>query len=96
MISKPCLYLLNKPTNLELALSQINSDDALVLFEDAVILATRTGSEQLSKLVESQQVYVLAEDILARGLQAQNAFISIDYPKLVELSLKFEKSVSVL
>lgn len=87
------LYIINQPTKLNQALSYMAEQDAVLLIEDAVILTTSEQAE-----LPDLKLYVLEEDLIARGLQEQivDGWQLVDYPQFVELTLSFDKSVSWL
>ena len=76
------------------SLSRIQSEDGVVLTEDAVYaIVDEDLCTKLSAL--SAQIYVLQPDVLARGLAQQpHSFVFIDYSGLVELTLTFDNVIS--
>jgi len=66
-----------------------SSDDAVVLIEEAVYIAIET-------INSDARVYVLTEDVTARGLQelVKEGFDKIDYAGFVELSEAHKKSIT--
>lgn len=89
---KSCLYILNKASNLNQALAMFSEGDALLLIEDAVSLCTSKNKKSLS----SYPIYVLNQDLIARGLTVRDDYQTLDYAQFVELSLDYKKSVTVL
>lgn len=87
------LYIINQPQKLDEALPYIAEHDALLLIEDAVVLATDE-----TKQLDGMQHYALEEDLIARGLnkKAKSGWKLVDYPQFVELTLQYDKSVSWL
>lgn len=87
------LYIINQPTKLNQALSYMAEQDAVLLIEDAVMLATSEQAE-----FPDLKLYVLEEDLIARGLHEQivDGWQQVDYPQFVELTLSFDKSLSWL
>lgn len=68
------------------------SGDGLLLCGDATY-ATQPGNSHAEALAALQGValYVLAEDIQARGLEPAAAIEQIDYPRFVALACAFSK-----
>ncbi|MCW9028405.1 MAG: sulfurtransferase complex subunit TusB [Kangiella sp.] len=88
------LYIINQPQKLNQALPFISEQDGILLIEDAVVVATY-GSVQANH----QTLYVLVEDLIARGLKDKvgvEQWNLVDYPQFVELTLQYDKSVSWL
>lgn len=86
------LFIINQPQKLDEAKPYIAEHDAVLLIEDAVVLASNEATQpQFLK-------YVLEEDLTVRGLKkkAANGWTLIDYPQFVELTLQYNKSVSWL
>ena len=77
------------PDALSLAIA---SEDAIVMFAEGTYLAAK-GTH--SELGETLACYVLEDDMLVRGLQNDPQLAEvIDYKKFVELTLKFDRSIS--
>lgn len=69
----------------------IGSADALLLCGDAVY-ALQPGTAPFAALQTGQvKLFVLAEDALARALEAPDWAQAIDYPAFVELSIHHDK-----
>lgn len=87
------LYIINAPNKLSEALPFIAEDDAILLIEDAVVLATND-----SEHTNCTNQYALEEDLIARGLKGKNntSWMLVDYPRFVELTLAFDKSITWL
>lgn len=69
----------------------LGADDGLLLSGDAVY-ALQPGGAPLAALEERQpRLYVLAEDLAARGLQAGSQVTPLDYPAFVQLTLEYDK-----
>lgn len=78
---------------LEHCLQRMHSSDGLLLNQDGVygVMHPTMGS----KLAQLPCVYVLKEDIQARGVQiVSNNIKIISYAEFVELSLEYEKVMS--
>ncbi len=85
------LFILNNPTNLSACLEAIAKEDALLLIEDAVIIARKNIEYKHISL------FALKEDLIARGINNTDAsWELINYGKFVELTLAFDKSVTWL
>ena len=82
------LYILNNPNLLEQCLSAVTKNDALLLIENAVVLAQQVQPEIAG--------FVLEEDLISRGLDANTAWKKKDYDGFVALTLEYDKSVSWL
>ncbi|ACV26990.1 sulfurtransferase complex subunit TusB [Kangiella koreensis] len=88
------LYIINQPQKLNQALPFISEHDGILLIEDAVVVATYNSVQ-----VNHQTLYVLVEDLIARGLKDKagaEQWTLVDYPQFVELTLQYDKSVSWL
>lgn len=78
---------------LQHCLQRIHNTDGLLLTQDAVY-ATMHQTLQ-AKLAEHHCVYVLKDDIEARGVKLENNHIQIiTYAEFVELTLKYDKVIS--
>lgn len=71
----------------------LGTDDALLLSGDAVYaLQPDTANLQALQLMPaSVALYVLDEDLAARGLQAPERVRAVDYPAFVELCTRYAK-----
>lgn len=80
-------------SRLQTHLKYVAEQDGILLCEDAVYLVQHHLARSLGK--GSNQVYLLKEDMIARGLtQSQARFKQVDYAEFVALSLEYEKVVS--
>lgn len=71
----------------------LGAGDGVLLTGDAVY-ALHPGSapfEVLRALPADRPLFALAEDLAARGLTAPEFVHAVDYPALVELTLRFER-----
>jgi tRNA 2-thiouridine synthesizing protein B len=71
----------------------LSASDALLLSGDAVY-ALQPGTEPLRALQtrsETLRLFVLDEDVQARGLHVPDWVKSVDYPTFVELSIHYDK-----
>ena len=77
------------------ALAQMNSDDCLILIQDAVVASTLKGGDfkQLSSLSDDNRLWVLGGDLRARGLSSKMGE-NCDYGQFVKLSIKAESQIS--
>ena len=83
------LYLVNNPKLIEQCQAAMSSQDAVLLIEDAVTIATQPCSAGVDG-------FVLDEDLIARGLESVQGWSRTDYVGFVSLTLKFDKVVSWL
>ncbi|WP_025565710.1 sulfurtransferase complex subunit TusB [Psychromonas sp. SP041] len=76
-------------------LKQLADNDILLLMSDGVIAASASIEQQstLLKLHESQRLYVLQDDLEARGLVVNVGQI-IDYPAFVNLTIQCKSQLS--
>lgn len=77
----------NSPALLEQCLNAANHEDIILLIENAVYLGQKTPAFK-------QQYYVLAADLLARGLVIDNPDKIIDDKGFVDLVCNTEKSIT--
>lgn len=80
-------------TRLDSCLRLLGARDALLLCGDAAY-ALQPGSAPFAHLqgrAEALQVFVLAEDLQARGLAAPAWATAIDYPAFVDLTIQHAK-----
>lgn len=82
----PCLHQLNHSSKLNHCLTFIAEGDSLLLLEAATSLAIQ--SDWLACLPKQVKVYVLAQDLKARALQALDGITLIDDSRWVELTLE--------
>src|SRR5437868_5785363 len=71
----------------------LGAQDAILLCGDAVY-ALQPNSAPLNALqarIDTLHVFVLAEDLQARGLEVPAGVKSVDYPRFVELSIHYDK-----
>lgn len=85
------LFIINNPHKLIGALPFIGKDDGILLIEDAVVLATTDSDHS-----HCNNQYALEEDLIARGVKdkSQASWELVDYPRFVELTLTFDKSIT--
>ncbi len=85
------LFILNQPELLDDCITVMQPDDALLLIENAVVIATKSSTTQY-------KMFVLKDDLIARGLfeSIHDQSTAIDFSKFVELTLAYDKSVSWL
>lgn len=95
------LHTLNKSGNSELVrlcIAALDSHDCLLLIEDGVFLALdiKSNIALLSDVRHTVNLYVLSEDLAARGISAKirSVFTSITYVDFVRLSLENDKVVN--
>ncbi len=95
------LHTLNKSGNsalVGLCIAALDSHDCLLLIEDGVFIALdiKTNIALLSDLPYSINLYVLSEDLAARGISAKirSVFTRITYVDFVRLSLENDKVVN--
>ena len=76
-------------------LKQLDDNDILLLISDGVIAASATIEQQpiLLKLHESQRLFVLQEDLVARGLDVKVGEI-IDYSAFVDLTIQCKSQLA--
>ena len=75
-------------------IDRLTSDDGLLLVQSACYAAGNTNalSEKLSKV---NNLYVLSDDLLARGIECQLKNCQpIDYNRMVELCLEYDQVIS--
>lgn len=78
-------------TRLASCLRLAGPGDGLLLTGDAVY-ALQPGTEPLARLIEhGVRLYVLREDLHARGLPPAAQAEPIDYPRFVRLSIDYDK-----
>jgi len=74
-------------------LERIDSGDDVVFLENSVMRILKNGclSDTLMQLLKQNRLYVLADDIVVRGINADelvNGIEVIDYSELVRLTVK--------
>ena len=76
-------------------LKQIADNDILLLISDGVIATSATIEQQptLLKLHESQRLFVLQEDLAARGLDVKVGQV-IDYPAFVDVTIQCKSQLA--
>lgn len=86
------LHLINRTCAFASCQALLSEQDALLLIEDAVLLL----AEQGTVFKENQhRLYFLKADLDARGLSLSSKGVAIiDYDQMVELTLKFDKTIS--
>ena len=77
------------------ALAQMGPTDTLLLIQDAVVASTLKGGDfkQLSSLFKDHRLWVLLDDLNARGLSPKIGE-SADYPQFVKLSLEAKRQIA--
>ncbi len=80
-------------TNLSSLIQLLTSEDGLLLTQDAVYVLRNPGILQELSSVNAE-LYILKEDMLARGLVNNSAAKPIDYSQMVELCLRFDNVIS--
>ncbi|MEM2108914.1 MAG: DsrH/TusB family sulfur metabolism protein [Candidatus Odinarchaeota archaeon] len=107
---KSTLYLCNKsPYNVkgfETLLKMVNAQanrgvkTGLALLQDAVACITGEASKKLNELSKSVKIYILLEDVKARGLADLNSISSpvlVTYKELVNIIVKeYDRIVNYL
>lgn len=94
------LHTLNKQSAdlLRLCISSLMAEDSLLLYEDGVYAAldNPVHSKQLARLPSGIKLYVLLEDLEARGIMEKvpEAFSRISYRDFVSLCLASSKVVN--
>jgi tRNA 2-thiouridine synthesizing protein B len=79
--------------NLLQCLKRKQPTDKLLLIQDAVYAIMK--ADMTDTLLTHGPIYVLSEDLLARGLQIDNKlYIAISYPEFVALTLECEQVIS--
>ena len=78
---------------LDSCLRLLGGNDGLLLTGDAVyaLQPGTTPCNQLQQRADSPQLFVLEEDVQARGLPVPQWIKSLDYPAFVELSITYDK-----
>jgi len=71
----------------------LGSEDALLLCGDAVhaVQPRSLPFEALEERGDSLRLFLLDEDLQARGLECPAWATSVDYPAFVELSIRYDK-----
>jgi tRNA 2-thiouridine synthesizing protein B len=82
-------------TSLAACLATIGASDALLLLEDGVYAALPSAG-LLTRMPEGVRLYVLQEDLAARGISDRICpdFNRIDYREFVALTLQYSKLVN--
>ncbi|MFT5840465.1 MAG: tRNA 2-thiouridine synthesizing protein B [Flavobacteriales bacterium] len=79
--------------NLLRCLKRKQPTDKLLLIQDAVYAIIK--ADMTDTLLTHGPIYVLSEDLLARGLQIdKELYIAISYPEFVALTLECEQVIS--
>ncbi|GAA0344931.1 sulfurtransferase complex subunit TusB [Bowmanella denitrificans] len=77
------------------SLALMDQDDGLLLMQDAVYAIQGQGQSWFEQLQQRQGIYILKEDMQARGLSHCPGFIEqVDYSKFVTLTLTFDQVVT--
>ena len=87
------LHLISQSPIDKALLDRIDKGDDLVFVENAVLQILQKGhlSYLLTQLIKKNQLFVLADDILVRGITAKELVADIqviDYSDLVDLTVK--------
>lgn len=80
--------------SLNQCLSRIGKCDGVVLLQDAVYALQGCQQAWYRLLTNIEHLYVLQDDLCARGISAPDTICTISYPELVDLTLKFDKVMS--
>jgi tRNA 2-thiouridine synthesizing protein B len=69
--------------------------DKLLLIQDAVYAIIKADVTDLMRTQKHAPIYVLMEDVLARGLKSENdLYHAISYPEFVALTLECNQVIS--
>lgn len=79
--------------DLQRCLRRIGTSDVLLLIEDGVYLS-QTPIAALNKLAQQGQVFILVDDVAARGLNVDEVYRRADMAKWVKLSVEHDKSLT--
>ena len=87
------LHLISQSPIDKALLDRIDKGDDVVFVENAVLQILQNGhlSYLLTQLIKKNQLFVLADDILVRGITAKELVADIqviDYSDLVDLTVK--------
>lgn len=87
------LHLISQSPIDKALLDRIDKGDDVVFVENAVLQILQKGhlSSLLTQLIKKNQLFVLADDILVRGITAKELVADIqviDYSDLVDLTVK--------
>lgn len=74
-------------------LQRITSEDGVLLTQDAVYALRHTKAWQ-SLTQTHAEIFILQQDLLARGLSNNSAAKEVDYAQMVALCLRFDNVVS--
>ncbi|CAL4325358.1 Protein TusB [Buchnera aphidicola (Eriosoma grossulariae)] len=90
LINSPCYC------NLELLSSMLEHQDDLIALQDGVLIAIEHNIFLKKINLNSVMLYVLKEDIIARGLSVyiSSQFSIIDYNYFVNLTVKNHKQIT--
>ncbi|OED45244.1 hypothetical protein ACH42_05300 [Endozoicomonas sp. (ex Bugula neritina AB1)] len=84
------LHTINKPGQpLQLCLRSIGDNDAILLIEDGAYCLLNPKD-----MLSHYPIYVLEIDSNARGLTCPDNMILVDYPTFVELTTRYNKTIS--
>lgn len=86
------LHTVNKPDQpLQLCLRALNPDDAILLIEDGIYNIT---SHQIELQSIPQAIYVLADDLKARGIKNHHYFTTVNYHEFAQLTEQYDRVLS--
>ncbi|MDP8162686.1 sulfurtransferase complex subunit TusB [Pasteurella skyensis] len=89
------LYTLSKShyniDDLESILSHITEQDAVILWQDGVLLAVR--SSQLFANIKN--IFILDSDVTARGLTLSSELKRVSLPELIAITEKFYPQIAL-
>jgi sulfur relay protein TusB/DsrH len=80
-------------SDLQRCLYQMSSSDVLLLIEDGVYLS-QNPIAPLKKRAQQGQVFILVDDVVARGLSVDALYQRADMAKWVSLSVEHDKSLT--
>lgn len=82
-------------TDLATLLHFLNENDAILLYQDGVLWGITQQPSVERLLLVTQKVYVLEEDVIARGLlgHISESIILINYARFVELSAQYPQQM---
>lgn len=85
---------------LDKCLGVLGEDDSVLLIEDGVYAALNVekNSARLESLIDSGRLFVLEEDVQARGLQSRlmAKVVAVNYEGFVDLVVKHQSSMAWL
>ncbi|WJG11175.1 sulfurtransferase complex subunit TusB [Aliiglaciecola sp. LCG003] len=79
---------------LQQSISRVNASDGVLLLENAVYVL-QSSSLMETILCTGAKVYVIEDDMLARGISSHHSKISlINYAQFVQLTLEYQQVIS--